>query len=238
MDLNIGVLREPCPEHKHKCYETVIYTEGEGMMKAGNFRIPFSKGTIVIIPPNTLHCSVSGGSFERIFITGNLDLIFNVSEPTVLCAREDDDGVILAKLIYQNRYKNPEYLSSLINAFSSCILESIEFNDRIGEAIGAIINEITESFSDSALDLSAILRRSGYAEDYVRDRFKKATGKTPVRFLTEVRISHSRLLIDFYKNTLSLSEIAERCGFTDYVYFSRRFKEITGVSPREYSHTR
>lgn len=238
MNLNIGALRNSYPEHKHKCYEIVIYTEGAGILNAGALQIPFSEGTIVIIPPNTLHFSVSGGSFERVFITGNLDLIFNISEPTVLSNGKDEDGMILAKLIYQNRYKNPEYLSSLVNAFSNYILDNIELNDRISEAINAIINEITESFSDSNIDLSAILRGSGYTEDYIRDRFKKATGKTPVRFLTEIRISHSRLLIDFYKNTMSLSEIAEKCGFTDYVYFSRRFKEILGVSPREYSHLR
>ena len=31
------------------------------------------------------------------------------------------------------------------------------------------------------------------------------------------------------------AEIAEKCGYTDYVYFSRRFKQITGISPREYT---
>jgi len=41
-------------------------------------------------------------------------------------------------------------------------------------------------------------------------------------------------LIDLYRSTLSLQEIAERCGYTDYVYFSKKFKEVTGVSPRDY----
>ncbi len=78
------------------------------------------------------------------------------------------------------------------------------------------------------------MNRSGYSEDYVRAMFKKSTGKTPIGLLTEMRINHACLLIDMYKKTLSLSEIAEKCGYTDYIYFSRRFKELVGVSPLKY----
>jgi AraC-like DNA-binding protein len=33
---------------------------------------------------------------------------------------------------------------------------------------------------------------------------------------------------------MSLSEVAEQVGYDDYVYFSKNFKAVTGVSPREY----
>ena len=41
-------------------------------------------------------------------------------------------------------------------------------------------------------------------------------------------------IIDIYKNKISLSEISERCGYLDYIYFSKRFKSVMGMSPREY----
>lgn len=235
MNVNIGCLKDYYPEHKHKYCEIIIYTKGTGFLKTDNLQIPFSHGTIIIVPPNTPHCSVSEGPYERIYIAGNLDRIINVFTPTYLSVNKDDDGMILAQLIYQNRYKNPDYLTSLINAFLNYILQSIKINDKIDEEINTIINKITDSFSDCSINLSEILKHSGYSEDYIRDRFKKSTGKTPIRFLTEIRISHACLLIDFYKNSISLSEIAEKCGYADYVYFSRRFKEITGVSPRKYA---
>lgn len=235
MNVNIGTLKDYYPEHKHKYYEIIIYTRGTGFLKTDDCQIPFSPGTIVIIPPGSSHLSLSDRPFERIYISGNLGRMINVSAPTYLSVNKDDDGMILAQLIYQNRYKNPDYLSSLINAFSSYILQSIKINDRIDEEINAIINNISNNFSDCSIDLSGILKNSGYAEDYIRDRFKKATGKTPVQFLTEIRIHHACLLIDFYKSSIPLSEIAEKCGYTDYVYFSRRFKEITGVSPRKHT---
>ena len=65
-------------------------------------------------------------------------------------------------------------------------------------------------------------------------KFKKNIGKTPTEFLTEIRITHACHLIDIYKKHIPLSDIAERCGYTDYVYFSRRFKQITGTCPNKY----
>jgi AraC-like DNA-binding protein len=82
--------------------------------------------------------------------------------------------------------------------------------------------------------MRSLLTKSGYAEDYIRAKFREITGYTPVEFLTKVRISQACSLIDMYGNSLQLSEIAEKCGYTDYVYFSRRFKALTGISPREY----
>ena len=37
-----------------------------------------------------------------------------------------------------------------------------------------------------------------------------------------------------YSENITLSQVAEQCGYTDYVYFSRRFRQITGLSPRQW----
>ena len=89
-------------------------------------------------------------------------------------------------------------------------------------------------FHDPDLDLAALLRESGYAEDYIRAGFKRVMGMTPTAFLIQMRIRHACYLIDTFRNTLSLSEIGERCGYVDYVMFSKKFKEVMGMSPRAY----
>ncbi|MBR2180546.1 MAG: helix-turn-helix transcriptional regulator, partial [Oscillospiraceae bacterium] len=82
-----------------------------------------------------------------------------------------------------------------------------------------IVTKISDNFFDSGINIGEILKKSGYAEDYIRAQFKIFTGKSPIGFLTEMRINHACYLIDIYKNSLSLTEIAEKCGYTDYVYF-------------------
>ena len=137
-------------------------------------------------------------------------------------------------MIHRKRFENEEYVTTLINAFVSHILQNIETSDELSLAVKKVINEITENFSDCNINLGQFLKQSGYAEDYIRSQFKKMTGKTPTKFLNEIRVSHACFLADIYKNALSLNAIAEKCGYTDNLYFSRCFKKIKGMSPREY----
>lgn len=96
------------------------------------------------------------------------------------------------------------------------------------------LTEISGKAFRSDFEPCEALIKSGYAEDYIRNRFKAKTGKTPTQFLTDIRIKRACFLIEVYKSSYSLTEISEQCGFTDYIYFSKRFKSITGFSPAEY----
>ncbi len=47
-------------------------------------------------------------------------------------------------------------------------------------------------------------------------------------------MEHARLLIDIYGGYMQMFEIAEKCGYTDYIYFSKQFKKHMGKSPGKY----
>lgn len=235
MDTKIGLVKGIIPVHAHdEIYEVIVYTEGEGRLRTGGTEHAFSVGTMAVIPPGCSHVSLSEGNFARIFVNGSLPLLSSITHPTVIPDTAGGDGLMLAKLVYRNRLHSAEYRSSLLSALFGYILERIRIDTVQDAAVHAITNEIAEDFGDPHINLSEILRKSGYAEDYIRAHFKRVTGKTPVQYLTEVRIAHACLLIDLYRGTLSLSEIATDCGYTDYLYFSRRFHKMMGISPREY----
>ncbi len=63
--------------------------------------------------------------------------------------------------------------------------------------------------------------------------FKESTGKTPLEYWTEIRISKAKELLLYYDH--SISEVAEAVGFADQNYFARIFKRYTGVSPKQYA---
>lgn len=62
--------------------------------------------------------------------------------------------------------------------------------------------------------------------------FKAATRRTPRDFLIETRLSRARHLLA--ETSLPVGEIAERLGYADVFFFSRQFKEKTGLSPLRY----
>jgi len=60
-------------------------------------------------------------------------------------------------------------------------------------------------------------------------RFKAATGKTPLRYLQEIRIANAR---DLLKNSnLNILEVAQRVGYQDTAHFSALFKSLTRMTP-------
>ncbi|WP_337033030.1 AraC family transcriptional regulator [Paenibacillus illinoisensis] len=65
--------------------------------------------------------------------------------------------------------------------------------------------------------------------------FRQITGRKPLEYLNHLRIEQA-------KEWLSLSDeplrdIAGRVGFRDEYYFSRRFRQHTGLAPRQYDRS-
>lgn len=67
---------------------------------------------------------------------------------------------------------------------------------------------------------------------YLTRLFKNEYGLTINEYLLQIRISHAKELLRF--STLSIEEIGESCGITPLYYFSRIFKGVEGISPRDY----
>lgn len=62
-------------------------------------------------------------------------------------------------------------------------------------------------------------------------RFRKYLSKTPKQFINEIRLENARkMLVD---STLTISEVAYRCGFSDHSYFSRQFRMLFDELPSE-----
>ncbi|OQW60466.1 MAG: hypothetical protein A4S17_00820 [Proteobacteria bacterium HN_bin10] len=63
-------------------------------------------------------------------------------------------------------------------------------------------------------------------------QFKKATGKSPYKFVLEERTERAKLLLR--DTTLPISAVAQLTGFNTASQFSRTFSEIVGLNPRAY----
>jgi AraC family transcriptional regulator len=62
--------------------------------------------------------------------------------------------------------------------------------------------------------------------------FKQATGLTPHRFLTRVRLDRARRYLK--RDDLSVTEIAHLCGFATPSRLATAFRQETGLSPTDY----
>lgn len=68
--------------------------------------------------------------------------------------------------------------------------------------------------------------------NYFSELFKNEVGKNFIDYLIETRINASKELLK--ENKLKIYEVAEMVGYKEPVSFSRAFKKVVGVSPKEY----
>ena len=237
MELQINITpdgMQEYPMHTHKTYEIMHYLEGTGYLRTAEGSIPFQPGTIIAVPPGLSHGSVSANGFRNISIGSDFEHLLCFDAPVVFTDNPEQEGTRLIRLLYENRFGNEAYRTALCKAYLHFLLQSLQQEERLRSCIRHLVQEISQNAWQPNLHLTEYLHKTGYAEDYIRDCFRKSTGKTPTQFLTEVRIKRACYLIDIYHASLSLADIAEQCGYTDYVYFSKKFKELTGTTPSEY----
>ena len=85
---------------------------------------------------------------------------------------------------------------------------------------------------DTAFSLDLFSRNIGISKYYLHRLFKEITGKTPLEYLTYIRLKKA---IDKLQNSKSsIFEIAIACGFENAPYFSTVFKKHLGLSPSQY----
>ncbi len=68
--------------------------------------------------------------------------------------------------------------------------------------------------------------------NYLAHLLKKETGKTFIEILTERRMEKARELL--LHTAMRIAKVAAAAGFDDEAYFARRFKQLSGVTPRDY----
>lgn len=64
--------------------------------------------------------------------------------------------------------------------------------------------------------------------------FREAAGMSPLEYITALRLNHARQLLA--QTDAPLGEVARAVGYPDQFYFSRIFKEYTGLTPSAYRH--
>jgi AraC-like DNA-binding protein len=77
-----------------------------------------------------------------------------------------------------------------------------------------------------------IARQTGKGEEYLSRIFKQESGQNLFDYVREMRIARAKTyLVD---PSLSLAQIAERCGFSSISFFSRTFRDVCGCTPSFY----
>lgn len=100
-----------------------------------------------------------------------------------------------------------------------------------GRDTDTVVAYIKEHFCEK-LTLDALASVANYSKQTLITKFKADYKKTPVEYITQLRINKAKELL--INSDLSVASIAEACGYDNVYYFSNIFKRHEKLSPLKF----
>ena len=119
-----------------------------------------------------------------------------------------------------------DYLTQ--SAKSKKLVQSSKMSDYY---IKEAINYIEQNFQNN-ITIEDIAAVCGINRSYFGKIFRNSIGRSPQEFLMNYRMAKATELLKL--TSLSIAEIGSAVGYENQLHFSRAFKTIYGVSPREW----
>lgn len=99
--------------------------------------------------------------------------------------------------------------------------------DPVGQSINFMLENLNRKFRLE--ELSTVVN---FSTSHFSRLFFSRTGHSPIDYFIQLKIQRSCRLLDNTK--LTIAEVAREAGFEDPFYFSRQFRRVMNMSPREY----
>ena len=246
-DFNVSqnLVREKFNVHQHEYFELEYIIEGEGVSNLNGERERVKKGDVVFITPMDSH-GFEECLIRTITIHFSADYLNPVLKSSLLSGK---NRVIEAVSSVAHTYfelshrifnqENEKYKEIKIKNLVELILleimpdifsvsqRSVYTNDRLSDAIGYINTNFTKEIT-----LCTIEKMFCLSPSYFSHAFKERVGKTFVSYICEKRIDYAKKLL---LSGVRVIDACYECGFTSERNFSRRFKQITGITPSEFA---
>ena len=100
------------------------------------------------------------------------------------------------------------------------------------EQIRPALEQLDSNFTDNSMTVGALAEACGISQVYFRKIFQEQFGISPRQYIINRRLEYAKKLLQ--SGQLSVTEVAERCGFYEQCHFSRSFTKRFGVAPRNF----
>ncbi len=165
------------------------------------------------------------------------DYLFQVDEKRITCAGGASSMDMMLHLIERQHGKvlSDQICASFMHEpmTQSNPLQRLQTVQRLGirHADVAKVIEIMEQHLEEPLTALELVQKSGVEQRKLERLFKKHCHDTPIGFYLRLRLERARQLLQ--QTQMSVVAVAVACGFHSPEYFSRRYRKVFGMSPRE-----
>ncbi len=126
-----------------------------------------------------------------------------------------------------------EQIVQWINWFKGEVSSILERRkDTRPERIAELVREYVMEHYRERISLGQVAEALNISQGYLSTAFKKQSGEPFTAYVSEIKIEKAKELIDGHQ--YMMYEISDLLGFDTPFYFSKVFKKVTGMSPKEY----
>ena len=207
--------------------------KGGGTLSCGGKVYTLQPGDVLYMPQGLSydHCYTDTDLLLFHFVTAEND-----SEPEIYRLKNPEEvGLQFQKAAVLWEEKAPGYLAKCISIFYK-ILSMLAEDDASGRLPAHFIQAVSllnENFCQNDLRIGYICKQAAISQTVFRQLFRQYYGKSPVEYLTDLRLEHARALIAGDEN---VEAAALASGFSDAKYFARVVKRHFGCTPRQLKH--
>ncbi len=128
-----------------------------------------------------------------------------------------------------------EFGSCIDNLKISMFEQQISKEQVLGNTDGRTISSITRYLQEhlsEEISLSVLAEEFHLNPQYISQLFKSEIGVGFLTYLSNMRLEKAKKLL--VSTALSVAEIAEQCGYSDYRVFTKVFKKTEGITPSQF----
>lgn len=225
---------------RSECYVFEYVMEGKGHLRHGEESFFLEKGDAYILHEGEYHHYYSDRQqpFQKIWFNVNGSLVRHLLSDYGLdtCVKVPAFGDHQhLSAIYHAMKKEPvhcaEELALLLHQYIQTLSRFVGFQEAVPSQALAIKNYIERNLT-LPLSIDSMADHVHLSRSRAIHLFKETYGVTPYHYYLNQKAELARTLLKC--TTLSVQEISERLGFSDYHHFSGFFRKWCGTAPSRY----
>lgn len=222
-----------------------LVISGMGSLEKSRAPYPLQKGDLFFIFPDEQYSILNQGDLSYIYIdyigaraSKIMESLKIRREQPVYQERDAMLSSFWEHALQIAHHGNLSMLSESVLLYTFSVIGNAMLplkQDRDGDITVRLQKYINANFHDPALSLDSVSRAFSYNRKYLSKVFREKTGVKFSQYLKTVRIQHACFLME--QGFSCVKDIAQLCGFEDSMYFSREFKKLMGLCPRQHIQT-